>query len=376
MYHLAYTAWQLVIGSLGAAAPPLAMAPHLTCEDFHLMTASGVIGPKHRYTFSAHCSYEASECKRSVLSSKCTNTVSLHFDVVGAGEWVRATGIATEKLKFTGSAAGIRLATGTSCTQDPWLKNPPSPGSCGKVKIMASVQTPGPVPEILLKPEVFLLPRTVLLQEAEALSQKVASNNPPPPPPPPSPAPGPTPKPKSIPTARNTDQLVGHQIMVSSPTPMPNVPGPLPPPAVRLVTEGEQLVKDGSFQVSGGRVGAQLMGGFGSGWSGNAQLLWVSGAVGSVLNLKVKVPAGGQYALELHMTRAPDYGSISLKVAGSSVAKPFSGYYQKVVPSGAYLLGTFPLDAGNHWIALKLIGKATGSTGYLVGVDKIVLTRR
>jgi hypothetical protein len=137
--YLAYTAWQLVIGAVSAAAPPLAIAPQLSCVNVRLASASGVIGPKHHYTFSAQCSYGASSCKSWPGGSQCTNTISIYFDVLGIGEWVRATGIATETLKFTGSASGVRLASGTNCTQDPWLKDPPSPGSCGKVTITASL---------------------------------------------------------------------------------------------------------------------------------------------------------------------------------------------------------------------------------------------
>jgi hypothetical protein len=368
--YLAYTAWQLVIGAVGAAAPPLASAPQLTCVNVRLASASGVIGPKHRYTFSAHCAYEASTCKSWPGGSKCTNTISIHFDVLGSGEWVRATGIATEKLKFTGSATGVRFASGTNCTQDPWLKDPPSAGSCGHITITASLESPGPVPEVLIKPEVFLLARKIMLEEAKALSQSVASNNPPPPPPAPTPMPQPT-----IPTARIGDRSAGNQVMASAPTSIPAPRSPLPPPAVRLVTEGEELVKTGSFEVTGGRVGAQLMGGFGPGWSGNAQLLWVDGAVGAVLDLIVKVPASGKYALELHMTRAPDYGIVSVEVAGTPAAKPFFGYRQTVLPSGGYPIGTFPLTAGKNRVGLKIIGKALESTGYLVGVDKLVFTR-
>jgi hypothetical protein len=327
---------------------------------------SGVIGPKHRYTFSAHCAYEATTCKSWPGGSQCTNSISIHFDVLGGGEWVRATGIATEKLKFTGSASGVRYASGTNCTQDPWLKDPPTAGSCGQITVSAKLESPGPVPEVLIKPEVFLLVRTVMLEEAKALSQTVASNNPPPPPPAPTP---------TIPTARIGDRSGGNQVVASVPKPIPVPPSPLPPPAVRLVTEGEELVKTGSFQVTGGRVGAQLMGGFGAGWSGNAQLLWVDGAVGAVLDLIVNVPANGKYALELHMTRAPDYGIVSVEVAGTPAAKPFFGYRQKVLPSGGYPMGTFPLTAGKQRVGLKIIGKAVESTGFLVGVDKIVLTR-
>jgi len=368
MYYLAYTAWQLVIGAVGVAAPPLATAPQLSCGNVRLASASGVIGPKHHYTFSAQCSYQGVTCKSWPGGSQCTNSVSIYFDVLGTGEWVRATGIAKETLKFTGSASGVRLATGTGCTQDPWLKDPPSPGSCGHISVSAKLESSGPFPEILMKPEIFLLARKVMLQEAKALSQKLASNNPPPPPPPPSPKP-------NIPTARIGDRSPGNQVVASIPTPPSPATGPLPPPAVRLVTEGEALVKTGSFEVTGGRVGAQLMSGFGPDWSGNAQLLWVQGGVGAVLDLIVNVPANGKYALELHMTRAPDYGIISVEVAGTLAEKHFYGYRQKVQPSGGYPMGIFPMAAGKRRVALKVIGKAPESTGYLVGVDKIVLTR-
>jgi hypothetical protein len=117
------------------------------------------------------------------------------------------------------------------------------------------------------------------------------------------------------------------------------------------------------------------MSGFGPAWSGNAQLLWVEGAVGAVLDLLVNVPANGTYALELHMTRAPDYGTVSVEVGGTAAVKHFSGYRKKVLPSGAYPMGNFHLSAGKRRVAFKIIGKAAESTGYLVGIDKIVLTR-
>lgn len=43
------------------------------------------------------------------------------------------------------------------------------------------------------------------------------------------------------------------------------------------VYEGENLVNSGKAHVNGGSVAAQPMSGFGSGWSGNAQLFWGGG---------------------------------------------------------------------------------------------------
>src|SRR2546426_6775290 len=102
------------------AAPSVYAQPQLVCDQLRLMDASGIVSTEHRYTFTAHCYRHASETKGTTT----TNVVWIDFDAIGKGRWERKTGQASETLNFSGSATGVRFATGV-CTQDPWLKNPP-----------------------------------------------------------------------------------------------------------------------------------------------------------------------------------------------------------------------------------------------------------
>ncbi len=140
-----------------------------------------------------------------------------------------------------------------------------------------------------------------------------------------------------------------------------------------LEIEGEALVRAGAFQVAGGQVRVQPMTSFGAGWSGGEQLFWSGGAVGAVLDLIVDVPAASQYAVEIYMTRAPDYGRVSFEIDGKPGAYVFDGMNVQVLATGPQQLGKFPLQAGQRRVSLMIVGKYKDSTGYYVGIDKLRL---
>ena len=78
--------------------------------------------------------------------------------------------------------------------------------------------------------------------------------------------------------------------------------------AADIAIEGETFVQASKFMVNAGKVQVQSMSRFGKGWSRDAQLFWSGGATGAVLDLMVDVREAGRYNVELHLTRAPDYG--------------------------------------------------------------------
>jgi len=338
MHVLAYTSWQLISGAFWLlGSPPVTDEPRLVCDQVRLMTASGVIGPEHRYTFTGHCYRNATQTKTGPGWSRSVNVVQLDFTVLGKGRWERKTGTATEELKFSGSASGTRFATGLGCSQDPWLRNPPGGlGSCQSIAVQAKLSSSGPIPNELIEPKILLLARQIALAEAQALSKAAA------------------------PTSGN-------------PPPLP--PTPVGPAQALRIVEAEYLFNSQHFQVSGGRVGVQPMARFGSGWSGNAQLLWMDGSVGSVLDLIVDFPVGATYKVELYMTRAPDYGNFQVKVDGKPSSVPFMGFSPKVGPAGAYNTGNFWFAPGPRRVSLLITGKYPQSQGYLVGIDRVVFTR-
>jgi hypothetical protein len=79
------------------------------------------------------------------------------------------------------------------------------------------------------------------------------------------------------------------------------------------------------------------------------------------------------YALEIYLTRAPDYGQLRFEIDGQPSATIFDGVAPQVLPSGPVQLGTFPLAAGQRRVSLLLVGKHARSSGYFVGIDKLRL---
>ena len=70
---------------------------------------------------------------------------------------------------------------------------------------------------------------------------------------------------------------------------------------------------------------------------------------------------------------APDYGQFTVYLDGTHATK-HDGYGPQVGLRQA-LLGRYPLTAGRHELAFEVTGKNTQSTGHIVGVDRLQLTR-
>jgi hypothetical protein len=136
-----------------------------------------------------------------------------------------------------------------------------------------------------------------------------------------------------------------------------------------LAIEGEALVA--KAKPSAGKVSAQPMAQ--PGWSGNSHLLWSGGAAGAALELAIDVPAAAQYAMELYLTRAPDYAQLAIEVDGKPSSVAPNGYAPRLAAPSPTQIGKFPLQAGQHTLTLKITGKAAQSSGYLVGVDLVKL---
>lgn len=147
---------------------------------------------------------------------------------------------------------------------------------------------------------------------------------------------------------------------------------PLASPTL-LEFEAESLLVAGTAQVRGGSIAAQSMREFGDGWSGGQQVLLRSGGTGAALDLIFEVPAGAMYAIELYLTRAPDYGQLRFEIDGRETDMTFDGAAPKVMPAGPYQLGRFALPPGSHRLTIKVAGKHEQSRGYLAGIDKLRL---
>lgn len=161
----------------------------------------------------------------------------------------------------------------------------------------------------------------------------------------------------------------------------PAAPGGLPtfkPDAI----EAETLFAAGKVSVNGGTLGVQNMSQFGRGWGGNAQLFWSGGSTGAVLEMTFSPSMPGYYDVYLHLTRAPDFGTVKTQIKSTTAywinGASVDGWDPVVKPPPASipLWQSFPLVKGDNHLSLMINGKNAKSSGYLVGIDCIALRFR
>jgi putative membrane-bound dehydrogenase-like protein len=139
--------------------------------------------------------------------------------------------------------------------------------------------------------------------------------------------------------------------------------------------EGEALKV---LSKTGGNTKPQGMGGFGSEWSGAAQLWWTGAKPGQKLTLALPVQEKGRYALTAALTKAKDYGIIDVSLDGKPVATAWDGYNgPKVIHSDELDWGTHELSAGEHQLTITLTGKHPDAVPrYMVGLDYVRLEKK
>jgi hypothetical protein len=391
-----------VVASILFLSKQVSVAAPFTCGLQTLKGASGVIGIKHSYALSGACSESWTYSKETNMIGGTAKNAGYSIQVIAKAEWDRVTGLATENLKLTGDVNGERTTSGT-CTQDPFLKNPPDGfGSCANIS--STIQLTSGELWKSLTINKFWFAQTVTLSVAQALSAQKDTNSPPPPPPPPK-----TNKPEeSVEKPRVTvSQPLSAMDAVMKPPQTSDVParpsgesstparmqpesrddgrtadlqqpdsnsvGRTPISPRMLDFEAEDLLTAKKILVKGGRTATQPMISFGSGWSNNTQLFWSGGEPGAVLDMIIDVPSPALYAVELYMTRAPDYGNLRIEVDGKTSSVHFNGYSPKVIGANPVQAGKFSLQAGQRMISLMITDKYSASSGYYAGIDRIKL---
>jgi hypothetical protein len=107
----------------------------------------------------------------------------------------------------------------------------------------------------------------------------------------------------------------------------------------------------------------------------DSQLFWGGGQPGAVLDLTIDIGEEGIYDVELHMTRAPDFGRLRIQVDGKNAAEVFDGYATTVLPGGPVKLGSFDLQPGPRAIRFVIEGKNASSSNYFAGIDFVRLNK-
>jgi hypothetical protein len=311
------------------------------CYGLTLQGAKGVPDePSHQYEFKGVCRKYVAHIKDGKEESR-SDEVTLWAEA--KAEWNGQANTLEESVSLKnpqGPYSG-KVMTILKCTKDPIIYKT----RC-VVFDHSNTTKWEPFSHAALVQKRPILQGKTTLKEATNLSKKHASSLPPPPPRSPSQAP---------------------EKQLKKPGQSSSSPGF----ATMFTVEAEQLVKANKFLVNGGKVAVQPMAGFGSGWGGNAQLFWSGGAVGAVLDLVVDVPAAETYAVELYMTRAPDYADLKIEVDGKPSPVPFSGYTPTVMAPHPMQAGKFSLQPGSRKVSFMIKGKYQQSTGYFVGIDQI-----
>ncbi|TDE09671.1 DUF2961 domain-containing protein [Jiangella asiatica] len=108
-------------------------------------------------------------------------------------------------------------------------------------------------------------------------------------------------------------------------------------------------------------------------WSGGAQLWFRADSADDAAVLSFDVPTAGTYDASAVLTQAADYGVVRLSVDGGLVGAAFDGYNDGVRVADPVSLGSLTLSAGQHELALTLTGRNASATGFLVGLDQLLL---
>ncbi len=123
---------------------------------------------------------------------------------------------------------------------------------------------------------------------------------------------------------------------------------------------------------------ATMTPGSGGAWSGGRQLVWPGAPSGTlILTLPIapetRAPEVGRARVTVYATKGPDYGRVDLSIAGRSLVRRVNLYSPIVVPSGPIDLGLIDARVVAR-LVVKVTGRDVASSGYLVGLDRIILT--
>jgi hypothetical protein len=149
-------------------------------------------------------------------------------------------------------------------------------------------------------------------------------------------------------------------------------PAPQPPAS----TPGNEEAGLYVLKCTGGHAKRQLMTAFRATgtWTNNDQLWWTGGKPGDILNLGLKAPEKGRYAVKAILTKSIDYGIVQFYVKGEKLGEPHDGYSPRVTNAPWQTLGVVKLSAGHHILTVKIVGTNPKSKPrYYFGIDELRL---
>jgi len=120
------------------------------------------------------------------------------------------------------------------------------------------------------------------------------------------------------------------------------------------------------------RVSLQRMTPFGAEWSASHQLRFDAQKPGDEITLEVPVQEEDRYFVKAYLTQGPEYGKVRAIYAGQPMGTDVDGYSTETLPR-AVDLGKLSLTKGMQRLTFRLVGKNEKSSGYALGIDKILL---
>jgi hypothetical protein len=140
---------------------------------------------------------------------------------------------------------------------------------------------------------------------------------------------------------------------------------------IKGALEGERMKV---LAKTGGNAAEQDLGAFEGQWSGDAHLWWTGAKPGDVLELGLPVASTGRFRLKAVLTKAVDYAIAQLLLDGRELGQPMDFFNNGVVPTGEVDLGVHQLAAGEHTLAVRIVGANERAVkSYMVGLDYVRL---
>ena len=144
---------------------------------------------------------------------------------------------------------------------------------------------------------------------------------------------------------------------------------------VRTPVEGRyEAEANGAIKIvstPSGKVAPLEMKGFGSDWSGNAQLLWTCPKEGLELTLSFQVGAAGT-GIRFGLTKAPDYGMFAFYLDDQKIGASVDLYDPQVIHSTQDVV--VQITPGAHTLKIQCVGKQAASKNYFFGLDYAQVT--
>lgn len=110
------------------------------------------------------------------------------------------------------------------------------------------------------------------------------------------------------------------------------------------------------------------------GWSGGGQLFWTPTEANQTLTIPLEIAEAGTYTLILLPTFSHDYGIFQYELDGAPLGEPID-HYSASVANRERQMPPRKLEAGDHTLTVKNVGKNGNSTGYYYGLDGFLLQR-